>query len=96
MNPETSTMEKSTLAIKPPHLGHHAVWYEHKHTCRQSGARLGVVHTPHGSFETPAFMPVGTQATVKGMAPEELKAMDAGIILSNTYQLWMRRQRHCP
>ena len=35
-------MEKSTLAIKPPHLGHHAVWYEHKHTCRQSGARLGV------------------------------------------------------
>ena len=90
MNPETSTKERSTLAIKPPHLGHHAVWYEHKHTCRQSGARLGVVHTPHGSFETPAFMPVGTQATVKGMAPEELKAMDAGIILSNTYHLWMR------
>lgn len=66
------------------------VWYEHIHTCSQSGARLGRVHTPHGSFMTPAFMPVGTQATVKGMAPEELKEMGAGIILSNTYHLWMR------
>ncbi|MDD2533609.1 MAG: tRNA guanosine(34) transglycosylase Tgt [Eubacteriales bacterium] len=66
------------------------VTYELKHVCKQSGARLGVVHTPHGSFETPAFMPVGTQATVKGMSPDELKAMNAGIILSNTYHLWMR------
>ncbi len=64
--------------------------YELKHICKQSGARLGVVHTPHGSFETPAFMPVGTQATVKGMSPDELKQMGAGIILSNTYHLWMR------
>ncbi|MBX0315054.1 tRNA guanosine(34) transglycosylase Tgt [Planomicrobium chinense] len=67
-----------------------AVWYEHIKTCKQTGARLGIVHTPHGSFETPAFMPVGTQATVKTMSPEELKAMDAGIILSNTYHLWLR------
>lgn len=66
------------------------VTYELKHVCKQSGARLGVVHTPHGSFETPAFMPVGTQATVKGMSPDELKQMNAGIILSNTYHLWMR------
>ncbi|MFD1863980.1 tRNA guanosine(34) transglycosylase Tgt [Planococcus sp. FY231025] len=67
-----------------------AVWYEHIKTCKQTGARLGIVHTPHGSFETPAFMPVGTQATVKTMSPEELKAMGAGIILSNTYHLWLR------
>ncbi|WP_033544124.1 tRNA guanosine(34) transglycosylase Tgt [Planococcus sp. CAU13] len=67
-----------------------AIRYEHIKTCRQTGARLGIVHTPHGSFETPAFMPVGTQATVKTMSPEELKAMNAGIILSNTYHLWLR------
>lgn len=67
-----------------------AIRYEHIKTCKQSGARLGIVHTPHGSFETPAFMPVGTQATVKTMSPEELKEMDAGIILSNTYHLWLR------
>ncbi|CAM5577677.1 queuine tRNA-ribosyltransferase [Bacillus safensis FO-36b] [Bacillus safensis subsp. safensis] len=55
--------------------------YEFIKSCKQTGARLGRVHTPHGSFETPVFMPVGTLATVKTMAPEELKAMDAGIIL---------------
>ncbi len=64
--------------------------YELIKTCKQTGARLGIVHTPHGSFETPTFMPVGTQATVKAMAPEELKEMNAGIILSNTYHLWLR------
>ncbi|HEY4531651.1 MAG TPA: tRNA-guanine transglycosylase, partial [Kurthia sp.] len=63
--------------------------YELIKTCKQTGARLGIVHTPHGSFETPAFMPVGTQATVKTMAPEEIKDMGAGIILSNTYHLWL-------
>ncbi|GGG27425.1 queuine tRNA-ribosyltransferase [Lysinibacillus alkalisoli] len=67
-----------------------AVWYEHIKTCKQTGARLGIVHTPHGSYETPTFMPVGTQATVKTMSPEELKEMKAGIILSNTYHLWLR------
>lgn len=67
-----------------------AIRYELIKTCKQTGARLGIVHTPHGSFETPAFMPVGTQATVKTMSPEELKEMDAGIILSNTYHLWLR------
>jgi queuine tRNA-ribosyltransferase len=64
--------------------------YELIKTCKQTGARLGIVHTPHGSFETPTFMPVGTQATVKAMSPEELKEMNAGIILSNTYHLWLR------
>ncbi|MBP3038019.1 tRNA guanosine(34) transglycosylase Tgt [Bacillaceae bacterium Marseille-Q3522] len=67
-----------------------AIRYELIKTCKQTGARLGRVHTPHGSFDTPVFMPVGTLATVKTMAPEELKAMDAGIILSNTYHLWLR------
>ena len=66
------------------------VTYELKHVCRQSGARLGVVTTPHGSFETPVFMPVGTQATVKAMTPEELKKIGVDIILGNTYHLWMR------
>lgn len=67
-----------------------AIRYELIKTCRQTGARLGRVHTPHGSFDTPAFMPVGTLATVKTMSPEELKEMGAGIILSNTYHLWLR------
>ncbi|RZT22206.1 MULTISPECIES: tRNA guanosine(34) transglycosylase Tgt [Fictibacillus] len=67
-----------------------AVTYELIKTCKQSGARLGKVHTPHGSFETPIFMPVGTLATVKTMSPEELKELGAEIILSNTYHLWLR------
>ncbi|MFK7696524.1 tRNA guanosine(34) transglycosylase Tgt [Paenibacillus sp. HJGM_3] len=67
-----------------------AITYEAIKTCKQSGARLGRVHTPHGVIETPAFMPVGTQATVKTMSPEELKEMDAHIILSNTYHLFLR------
>lgn len=71
-------------------MSNYPVWYEHIHTCKQTGARLGRVHTPHGTFDTPAFMPVGTQASVKGMSPDEVASMGAGIILSNTYHLWMR------
>lgn len=71
-------------------MSNYPVWYEHIHTCKQTGARLGRVHTPHGVFDTPAFMPVGTQASVKGMSPEEVAESGAGIILSNTYHLWMR------
>ncbi|HUC91332.1 MAG TPA: tRNA guanosine(34) transglycosylase Tgt [Paenibacillus sp.] len=67
-----------------------AITYEFIKVCKQSGARLGRVHTPHGVIETPCFMPVGTQATVKTMSPEELKEMDARIILSNTYHLFLR------
>jgi queuine tRNA-ribosyltransferase len=70
--------------------GSMAVTYEAIKTCKQSGARLGKVHTPHGVIDTPAFMPVGTLATVKTMSPEELKQMDAHIILSNTYHLFLR------
>lgn len=67
-----------------------AIRYELIKTCKQSGARLGKLHTPHGVIDTPIFMPVGTQATVKSMTPEELKEMDARIILSNTYHLFLR------
>ncbi|WP_170846075.1 tRNA guanosine(34) transglycosylase Tgt [Bacillus sp. MUM 13] len=67
-----------------------AIRYEFIKKDKQTGARLGRVHTPHGSFDTPAFMPVGTLATVKTMAPEDLKQMGAGMILSNTYHLWLR------
>ena len=67
-----------------------AITYELIKTCKQTGARLGKVHTPHGSFDTPMFMPVGTLATVKTMSPEELTEMGAKIILSNTYHLWLR------
>ncbi len=58
--------------------------------CPKTGARAGVFHTPHGDILTPVFMPVGTQATVKGLKPEELKEIGAQIILSNTYHLFLR------
>ncbi len=62
--------------------------YELIDTCDK--ARLGVLHTNHGSYETPMFMPVGTQATVKTLSPEELKEVGSGVVLSNTYHLWLR------
>ena len=68
-----------------------AITYELKHVCKQSGARRGVIHTPHGDIQTPIFMPVGTQATVKSMTPEELKEeVKAQIISANTYHLYLR------
>ncbi|MEG0690924.1 MAG: tRNA guanosine(34) transglycosylase Tgt [Clostridium sp.] len=66
------------------------VKYELIKRCKQSGARLGRIHTPHGIIETPIFMPVGTQATVKAMTPHELKDIGSQIILSNTYHLFLR------
>ncbi len=59
-------------------------------TCKQSGARLGVLHTPHGDIETPIYMPVGTAATVKAVMPRDLSEIGAQIILSNTYHLHLR------
>ena len=67
-----------------------AITYELLHVCKQTGARRGIVHTPHGDIQTPVFMPVGTQATVKSMTPEELKEVGAQIILANTYHLFLR------
>ncbi len=60
--------------------------------CRssESAARRGEVRTKHGTFQTPVFMPVGTQATVKAVTPENLKEMSAEIILGNTYHLYIR------
>ncbi len=72
-------------------MGKNAIEYELLHKCKQTGARRGVIHTPHGDIQTPIFMPVGTQATVKSMTPEELKEeVEAQIILSNTYHLYLR------
>jgi len=65
-------------------------YLEIKHIDKTTGARYGILHTPHGDVEVPAFMPVGTLATVKGLSPEELKEMGAGTILSNTYHLSIR------
>ncbi len=67
-----------------------AIRYELVAKDEATGARAGIIHTPHGSFETPIFMPVGTQASVKGVSPDELKELGAGIILSNTYHLFLR------
>ncbi len=67
-----------------------SIRYELIKKCNKTGARAGVIHTPHGSFNTPIFMPVGTQATVKSLSPEELITMGADIILSNTYHLYLR------
>lgn len=66
------------------------VTFELLHTCKQSGARLGVLHTPHGDIPTPIYMPVGTQATVKAMTSREMEEIGARIILSNTYHLHLR------
>ena len=64
--------------------------FELLHICKQTGARRGRLHTPHGVIETPVFMPVGTQASVKTLTSDELKDCHAEIILSNTYHLHLR------
>ncbi len=65
-------------------------YLEIKHIDKQTGARYGILHTPHGDVEVPMFMPVGTLATVKTLSPEELHEMGAGVILANTYHLSIR------
>lgn len=64
--------------------------FELLHTCKRSKARYGRLHTPHGIVETPMFMPVGTLATVKFLSPEEIESIGSGVILANTYHLWLR------
>lgn len=66
------------------------VYFELLQESEDSMARRGRVHTPHGTIETPVFMPVGTQATVKTLSPEEVAQTGAGILLSNTYHLHLR------
>ena len=62
------------------------ILHEDKHT----GARYGILHTPHGDVEVPMFMPVGTNATVKCLSPEQVAACGSGVILANTYHLHIR------
>ena len=57
---------------------------------KDGNARLGTLETNYGTVETPMFMPVGTRATVKMLTPDELYEAHAGVILSNTYHLWLR------
>ena len=64
--------------------------YDLIHKDKKTEARLGMIHTNYGDYETPMFMPVGTQATVKTLSPEELHEVNSGIILANTYHLWLR------
>ena len=60
------------------------------HRCAESAARIGIVQTPHGSFDTPAFMPVGTKASIKGLTPEHVEGAGSQIILNNAYHLMLR------
>ncbi|MFA6472974.1 MAG: tRNA guanosine(34) transglycosylase Tgt, partial [Candidatus Latescibacterota bacterium] len=64
--------------------------FEVVRVCPHTGARAGILRTPHSVIETPVFMPVGTQATVKTMSQQELSDYDARIILSNAYHLYLR------
>jgi queuine tRNA-ribosyltransferase len=65
--------------------------FEIQAQCRETGARAGLLHTAHGSIETPVFMPVGTQGAVKALSPRELlDDLNAQIILANTYHLFLR------
>jgi queuine tRNA-ribosyltransferase len=69
----------------------YALRFEIQARCAQTGARAGLLHTAHGTIETPVFMPVGTHATVKGITPRDLeRELNAGIILANTYHLFLR------
>ncbi|MFO7969837.1 MAG: tRNA guanosine(34) transglycosylase Tgt [Bacillota bacterium] len=67
-----------------------AIKYEIVHKDKETKARYGVLHTPNGSFETPIFMPVGTQASVKTLDPKEIEEVSEGLILGNTYHLWLQ------
>ena len=64
--------------------------FELQKNCGKTGARAGVLHTPHGDIKTPVFMPVGTRATVKALTPAQVEETNAQIILSNTYHLYLR------
>ena len=64
--------------------------YELIHEEKNTKARRGMIHTNYGTVQTPMFMPVGTLATVKTLSPEEIKEVGSGVILSNTYHLWLR------
>ena len=60
---------------------------------RDGRGRAGVFHTPHGDLQTPVFAPVGTQATVKAVTPDQLRTLGASLVLANTYHLYLRPGR---
>ena len=64
--------------------------FEFQVTSKTNRARTGIFSTPHGDLLTPVFAPVGTQATVKTLTPEHLKGINASLVLSNTYHLYLR------
>jgi len=64
--------------------------FEYDLIARQGKARAGVFHTPHGDLQTPVFAPVGTQATVKTLTPDQLNDLGASLVLTNTYHLYLR------
>ncbi|MEY2716813.1 MAG: Queuine tRNA-ribosyltransferase, partial [Planctomycetota bacterium] len=68
----------------------HAISFELRGRSASTRARLGRVTTPHGSFDTPAFMPVATAATMKGLTPDQIESTGAQIILNNAYHLMLR------
>src|SRR5262245_36103664 len=59
-------------------------------TSTDCAARLGRVESPHGSFDTPAFMPVGTKASIKGLTPDHIRSTGSQVILNNAYHLMLR------
>ncbi len=63
------------------------VWWSPVARDPSSHARRGILHTPHGDVNTPAFMPVGTQGTVKGLTPDHIASTGAEMVLANTYHL---------
>jgi queuine tRNA-ribosyltransferase len=65
-------------------------YLEIKHIDKTTGARYGILHTPHGDVEVPMFMPVGTNATVKTLSPEEVLSLGSGVVLANTYHLHLQ------
>ena len=71
-------------------MGAKGFYLEILHEDKNSKARYGILHTPHGDVEVPMFMPVGTLATVKTLSPEEVKSIGSGVILANTYHLHLR------
>ena len=77
-------------AKKASSLGIITPMFEYELLATQGHARAGVFHTPHGALETPVFAPVGTQATVKLLTPEQVKGTGASLVLSNTYHLYLR------
>jgi queuine tRNA-ribosyltransferase len=82
--------DQDIIASRPLHWNFH-LHFELQATCPSTGARAGLLHTAHGIVETPVFMPVGTQATLKGVLPRDIESeLDAKIILSNTYHLFLR------